>query len=116
MNKNVKGVGIDAVEVQRFFPFKRSRGERFLVNNFTEKELDYCYAFRDPSAHLAGTFAAKEAIWKALGNSKMLQSAIEIRREKTGAPRVWIKNRHQKSIFVSISHTATIAMAIAIKQ
>lgn len=112
----VQGIGVDVVDVERFLPFKKDRGNRFLVDNFSVKELEYCFSFSDPAPHLAGTFAAKEAVFKALRKSDLFQSSIEVRREPTGRPVVWIKNRRQRSIFVSISHTATVALAMAIKQ
>jgi len=110
----IQGIGIDIVEVKRFSSFEKEN--RFLSDNFTENEIDYCFSYRDPSVHLAGTFAAKEAVYKALGRSDILQSVIEIRREKKGKPSVWIAGRCQKSIFISISHTKDIATAIALKQ
>jgi len=112
----VKGIGIDIAETKRFFPFSKDRENRFLVSNFSKGELDYCFSFHDPTEHLAGTFAAKEAVVKAIGKQKLLQSTIEIRREKSGMPSVWIANKKQKSIFISISHTKDIATSIAIQQ
>jgi len=110
----VKGVGIDIAEVRRFFRFRKDGNDLFLTKNFTERELEYCFSFADPAVHLAGTFAAKEAVWKALGRSDVFQSVIEIRREESGKPVVWIKNRRQKSILVSTSHTKQTAVAIAV--
>ncbi|MCX6735956.1 MAG: holo-ACP synthase [Candidatus Parcubacteria bacterium] len=110
----VKGIGIDIVEVKRFASFKKKGEDRFLSNNFTEKELEYCFSFSDSSVHLAGTFAGKEAVWKALGKTDILQSLFEIRRDTSGCPTVWIKNRQQKTILLSISHTADTAVAVAI--
>jgi phosphopantetheine--protein transferase-like protein len=112
----IKGIGIDIMEIKRFLALKKNRNGRFLTNNFSEAELDYCFSFRDPAVHLAGTFAAKEAVFKSLGNSGSLASVIEIRRDSKGKPSVWIKNRRQKSIFISISHTAQTAAAVAVKQ
>jgi phosphopantetheinyl transferase (holo-ACP synthase) len=65
---------------------------------------------------MAGTFAAKEAVYKALKNFSGSFSAIEIRRDKNGRPTVWIGGKEEKSFFVSISHTDKIAMAIALNQ
>jgi phosphopantetheine--protein transferase-like protein len=108
-----KGVGIDIVDIKRFMSFKKPN-DRFLVNNYTKRELDYCLAFQNPASHLAGTFAAKEAVFKALGKQNILFSSIEIRRAKNGKPEVWIKNKKLASVFVSISHTDTQAVAIAL--
>lgn len=110
------GIGIDILEIKRFDSLGKSRDSRFLLDNYSKKEIDYCFSFKNSAPHLAGIFAAKEAVFKTLKRDNILFSLIEIRREKNGRPMVWIKNRHQKSIFVSISHTTKIAIAIAIKQ
>ncbi|MDQ3956507.1 MAG: 4'-phosphopantetheinyl transferase superfamily protein, partial [Actinomycetota bacterium] len=58
-------LGVDVVGVERFrgvlqrFP---AFGDRF----FSEAELAHGAEARDPVLHLAGTFAAKEAVMKAL--------------------------------------------------
>ena len=111
-----RGLGIDILEIKRFDSFGKSRDSRFLLDNYSKKEIDYCFSFKNPAPHLAGNFAAKEAVFKALGQNNILLSLIEIRRNKNGRPEVWIKNRRQKSILLSISHTANIATAIVTKQ
>ena len=55
-------VGVDIIEIKRFTPFKKDKNSRFLLNNFTSKERAYCFSYKDPLPHLAGTFAAKEAV------------------------------------------------------
>lgn len=112
----IRGIGIDVADTERFLPFKNDKKNRFLTDTFSAGELAYCFSFRDPTEHLAGTFAAKEAVWKALGKNNVCQSELEIRRTKTGKPEVWIKNRRQKTIFVSISHTKQISIAMAIME
>lgn len=107
-------LGIDILEIKRFDSFKKSQNSRFLLNNYSKKEIDYCFSFKNPAPHLAGIFAAKEAVFKTLGQNDIFLSLIEIRRNKDGKPEVWLKNRRQKSILISISHTAKIAAAIAI--
>lgn len=109
-----KGLGIDIIEIRRFVPFTKNRTHRFLRDTFTDRELTHCFAFKDPAPHLAGTFAAKEAVFKVLSRGDILLSSIEIRREKGGTPAVFIGNRRRKSILVSISHTAQDAVAAAI--
>lgn len=113
---NLTGLGVDVLDIKRFNSFGKSRNNQFLLNNFSKKELDYCFSFKSFGEHLAGTFAAKEAVFKALGKDDMIFSVIEIRREKNGKPNVYIKGKLQKSILVSISHSESITIAIAIKQ
>lgn len=111
----VKALGVDAVDVKRFIPFVRNRRHRFLTNTYSPEELRYCFSFTDTALHLAGTFAAKEAVFKTLGKNAAL-SSIEVRRSKNGSPAVWMNGRRQKSIMISISHTADIAVACALRQ
>ncbi len=112
----LRGLGIDVIEIERFASFKKNSNNRFLLNNYSKAELNYCFSFKNPKSHLVGIFSAKEAVFKTLGRDDILFSLIEIRRNRSGKLEVWIKNRYQKSIFISISHTAKIAIAIAIKQ
>ena len=107
-------VGIDAVEISRFRVALKGANKRFFATTFSELERRYCTAFSDPSPHFAGTFAAKEAIQKAVGADRLPLSAIEIRHEKSGRPYVCLKGRRNSSILISISHTKGIACAVAI--
>ena len=115
-NMDVKELGIDLIEIKRFSAAKNNRQNKFLLNNYSQKELDYCFSFKNSGPHLAGTWAAKEAVFKILGRDDILFSSIEIRRRKNGQPTIWLSNHQQKSIAVSISHTAKLAIAIALKK
>lgn len=110
----VSGIGVDMIEVARFRAVLRRKQDRFLRSTFSRIEQSYCRAFRDPAPHFAGTFAAKEAVQKTLNSSVPLRS-IEVRREKSGKPAVWLKGRRSKSCFISITHTGRLACAIAIR-
>ena len=109
-----KGIGIDCVDVARFVPYAKDVHNHALQTMFFQEELTYCFSYEDPSTHLAGTFAAKEAVFKALGRKDILFSIIEIRRQKDGAHKVWIDGIEQHSILLSISHTQSVAMAISV--
>ena len=111
---NLSGLGVDIIEVKRFDAFENNRDDRFLSDNFSPEELDYCFSFKNPAPHLAGTFAAKEAVFKTLGQDNLALSSIEIKRNKKGQLTVWIKQNCDQSVLVSISHTAETAVAIAI--
>jgi len=80
----LQGLGIDILEIKRFGSLGKARNNRFLLNNFSKRELDYCFSFKNPAPHLAGDFAAKEAVFKTLGKNNILLSLIEIRRNKSG--------------------------------
>lgn len=104
-------VGVDIVDIHRFAKLKKSN--LFLHNNFSRSELTYCFGFKDPAPHLAGIFAAKEAVYKALGQ-KILQSAIKITHDQNGKPLASLNLRSLASVSVSISHSAQSAVAVAI--
>jgi holo-[acyl-carrier protein] synthase len=62
----VIGIGVDAVEIERF---RRSleRTPTMRTRLFTEEELAYVAPKSDPVPSLAARFAAREAVMKALG-------------------------------------------------
>ncbi len=62
----IRGVGTDIVSVERFRRAGARWGDRFFTRVFTDAELAYCRARKDPYPHLAARFAAKEAVIKAL--------------------------------------------------
>ena len=104
-------LGIDVVGVERFRDvLQRSPafGDRF----FSEAELAHGAQAHDPVLHLAGTFAAKEAVMKALRLHPAVAWArrIEISRGADGAP---VARVGGSEVEVSISHDAGIAMAVA---
>lgn len=107
-------VGIDVVDISRFKPFIKNKEHSFLKKVFFSSEIDYCFKYRDTAVHLAGLFVAKEAVSKALGVKKFPYIEIEVRHDKSGAPEVW-KGNKKLPISLSISHTKSIAVAIAIR-
>lgn len=108
-----KEVGIDVVNISRFEQFTEDKSHHFLQKIFTSYELDYCFLHEDAAPHLAGIFAAKEAISKALGTENFPFICIEIRHRKDGKPDGY-KDGERLSVSVSIAHTSTIATAVAI--
>lgn len=111
---NIRGIGVDTVEISRFKKLAKNRDDLFFTKTFTSSELDYCFSFKDPAPHLAGSFAAKEAVAKALDASKQFFGEIEIRHTKTGAPVTYKSGKKMKGISVSITHTKAVATAVAI--
>lgn len=108
----MKGVGIDAVEISRF----NDKEESFLERMFTREERKYCNSKEKPAQHFAGRFVAKEAVFKSIDNKKDVGlSEIEIRNLEGGKPAVYLKNKQQENLQISITHTKNIAMAIAFK-
>lgn len=101
-------------------------GQRFLDRCFTPAEQAYCH--RNPKRlyeHLAGRFAAKEAVLKVLGtgwSGGISWTDIEILPEPSGQPRLTLTGRCKEVAaelgicrwHVSISHIETHATASAI--
>jgi phosphopantetheine--protein transferase-like protein len=113
MINNLQGVGIDCVDVNRFLEFKTNKDHPFLKKVFFEDELHYCFSYQNVEVHLAGFFALKEATSKALGVNLYPFAEIEVKHNKDGAPEVWNKGK-KLDIKVSISHTNSVAVAIAV--
>jgi phosphopantetheine--protein transferase-like protein len=108
-------VGIDVIEIERFRnkPLNK-KNDSFYHSIFTESELSYCMKYSDPYPHLAGIFAAKESLLKCLTTPiEMLE--IEISHNPDGKPHVSTHSRIKAiQVRISITHTRSIAMAIAI--
>ena len=117
--------GIDMVECARLRQAIDKHGDRFLRRVFTEAELAYCLGKKRQIEHLAGRFAAKEAVLKLLGTgwqNGIAWTDIEVRNAPSGQPRVSLSGQCRKiaeqrsltSILISISHIETHAIASAV--
>lgn len=116
INTNAFAVGNDLV----FLPnFEHSLTELFIHKVFTEKEIAYCKLFDQSLLRYASTWAAKEAVYKALKQIHKINVGwknIEIEREKIGGiPKVILHGYpHQPKISLTLSHDGDYAWAIAI--
>ena len=107
------------MEVSRIRQLANEHGERFYRHVYTEAEVKWCQGRAMPGMHLAGRFAAKEAVKKALlasGEKNIPLNSIEIIRQEGCPPEVslhlnLIRPYHCQ---VSISHTDSLATAVAI--
>lgn len=112
----VVGVGIDIVEVERIR--RALRRESFPRRFLTELEEAYCQQSIGLNVlKVAGRWAAKEAIIKAVGVSLSMKN-IEILNDPLGQPHVIIHDSHFDSkrlkILVSITHEKGHAAAVAV--
>jgi holo-[acyl-carrier protein] synthase len=116
MAETIIGIGIDITEVTRLRKAIEKWGESFSHRIFTEKELAIAQDKINKYQHLAGRFAAKEAIYKAVGDSTIGFKDIEIINDKAGKPCCSFRNGKGRNILinVSISHVKTYAVANAI--
>jgi holo-[acyl-carrier protein] synthase len=122
----VLGHGIDIVETARIRRSIEEHGERFLDRVYTPAEQEYCARNKKRYfEHLAGRFAAKEAVLKVLGTGwrgGIAWTDIEIINEASGQPRVTLSGESLRIAtamgiarwHISISHIETHATASAI--
>lgn len=111
----IEAIGIDIVSNERIKKLYEKFGERFLRKIFTEGEIKYCFSYSDPIPHLAGRFATKEAIIKALGKPRGLKlKDIEVINTPQGKPTAFLSNMEDRKILISLSHEKTHTVALAI--
>jgi holo-[acyl-carrier protein] synthase len=120
----VRGIGVDLVKIPRMREVIARWEERFLRRVFTEGEIAYCRARRDPVPHFAARFAAKEAGMKALGTGLSLGvkwRELEVRRERGQAPTLVLHGRSQevsrarggRHMLLALTHEGEYALAQA---
>ena len=122
----IVGHGIDLVETERVANMLAEHGDRFLLRVFTEGERRYADANASRRLeHLAGRFAAKEAVLKVLGtgwSGGIAWTDAEVVREASGKPTIRLHGRAAgvaaelgiTAWWLSISHVRAHAMASAI--
>ncbi len=119
------GTGIDVVDIARFRGVMDRLKERFVLKVFAPGERDFCYTHRDPVPHFAARFAAKEALFKALGTGwtrGVTWLDAEVRRERQGPPVLLLHGEAEKlslskgtsRVHLSLSHTDQWAVATVI--
>ena len=115
------GCGVDVVDLVRFKAAVRRGGEAFLRRVFTAREVAYARARkRTTLLHLAGRFAAKEAVIKALSQvapgASPAMNQIEVRNDTLGRPHIVLHaaGRKRVRVYVSLSHVKSVAVASAI--
>src|SRR3989344_864433 len=110
----VTGIGVDIEKVKRFEKLTMKDDQKFLELIFTKKELDYCLKKEMPGQHLAGKYAGKEAIIKALNSIGIIvpvYTKMEILNDKKGIPRAKLYKDIIIEIKVSIAHNDDYAIA-----
>lgn len=119
------GVGIDIIEIDRIERAVK-HNKNFLYKLFTEKEIEYFNAHGYKIESIAGVFAAKEAISKALGTGfrGFGFKDIEILKDNKGKPEVILFNKAKAlaeiygnyKVHLSISHNKSNAIAYAVME
>lgn len=118
----ILGCGIDIIEVERIE--RASAKEGFMARIFTEEERQRLALYNNDPARIAGAFAAKEAVAKALGTGigAVEWREIEILHRQGGQPFVRLLGHAEERmkelggsrLHISISHVKTMAAAQAI--
>lgn len=116
-------VGIDAVEIERIEKLYKKEGHNFLNRVFTKKEKKIIIELEKVNSKqlyskIAGKYAVKEAVYKALG-AGISYNRIEILNYENGKPYVKIYDSNnieceKYNIEISITHDRINAIAIAI--
>jgi holo-[acyl-carrier protein] synthase len=121
----IVGIGLDLVKIPRMRAVIDRWQDRFLGRVFTETEIAYCRARRDPVPHFAARFAAKEAALKALGTGLRFGirwRELEVRRQRGEAPRLVLSGRSReiglarggRHVLLALTHDGDYAMAQAV--
>src|SRR5258705_3113649 len=122
----ILGHGIDIVETDRIRRLIEEHGERFLERVYTRIEQEHAAkSTKRRIEHLAGRFAAKEAVLKVLGTGwrgGIAWTDVEIVKDPSGQPKVVLSCECARIAVelgisrwhVSISHIETHATASAI--
>lgn len=122
----IKGIGTDIIEIDRI---KKAdlRNSKFALRIFTKKELEYYN--KKTYESMAGGFAAKEAVSKAIGTGfrGFNFKDVEVLRDTLGRPYVILTKSAEKilkdkfnlndkdyTIHISISHNNSMAIAYAL--
>lgn len=114
-------VGVDIIEIERMTRGIARHGARFCDRFFTTREQEQCAG---RAASLAGRFAVKEAVGKALGTGigDVAWKEIEIINDARGRPLLSLhgaaarlaSERGLCEWAVSLSHTGTHAVGMAV--
>ena len=88
---NIMGHGVDIVDLNKFKSLLEGDDSDLETRCFTSLERENAAQRADPSVHLAGCFAAKEAVVKAMGcgfDGEVSPLEIEITSVPSGAPEI----------------------------
>jgi holo-[acyl-carrier protein] synthase len=122
----ILGIGVDITPIERIERILRtSHAERFLKRVFSRTEIEAAFKSPKPSEKLAGMFAAKEAVSKALGtgfSSGVYPNRILIEKTPKGAPKVSfsdqliniLKDLDAGVVFLSLTHSDSMASAFVV--
>lgn len=117
------GIGMDIIEISRIAQATTKEG--FLLKYFTPRERKDFSLLPHPQGRIAGVFAAKEALVKALGigfREGVQAQSIEIIRDGKGKPYLSLtgaalehfRSMGGTSIHITVSHAREYATAMVV--
>ncbi|MBF7083160.1 holo-ACP synthase [Desulfallas sp. Bu1-1] len=115
------GLGTDIIEIERVRKAAENSGGRFTRRIFTPGEIGLCTGRRNPWPCFAARFAAKEAVFKALGTGVTAWHEVEIlgggnqpvQATLTGTAKRIAREKGIDEVLLSISHDRGRAVAFA---
>lgn len=118
----IQSIGLDLVETARIEKDLEKYGERFVARILGASELELYNQRRDKAIFLAGRFAAKEAVIKALGAfiaERPAYSQIQVINDSTGRPQLHLSDEVRQRLpgtrcHISITHEKSHAAAVAV--
>jgi holo-[acyl-carrier protein] synthase len=110
----IVGHGIDIIEISRIKDSIDRFGDVFLRKILHSTEFDIAKTHKQIAQYVAGRFAAKEAIYKAMGDKQLSWHDVAIINDSEGKPICQWHYPFEHQLILSISHTHQYAVASAI--
>src|SRR4051812_40009594 len=121
----VVGIGTEIVECLRVGRMIEQHGETFLARVYTAREIRDCQERRRATEQFAARWAAKEAVFKALGTPwrrGIEWTDVEVQQEPGGVPEVLLTGATAEAardvgvvkIHLSLAHCRAYATAYAL--
>jgi len=117
------GIGVDIIEIARIKEAVELNAS-FIEKLFSKNEIEYLQTRNLRAEYIAGRFAAKEAVSKALGTGfrGFNMKDIEVDRNSLGKPMISLKGKARQiaekngnyKMHISISHDRNSAVAYAV--
>jgi holo-[acyl-carrier protein] synthase len=118
----ILGIGVDIVEIDKLRLAMIRRGDRLRDRAFTPSEIEYCEARANKFQHYSARFAAKEAVFKAIGTGwreGVSWQDAEVSNQMSGKPVLLLRGRalelanriSAKKYWISLTHTDQYAVA-----
>ena len=96
---NIFGIGTDIINIKRIKKALNKNNQTFKKRIFTNLEIKMCEKRINKTECFAKRFAAKEALFKAVGLPKKLQfNDVQITNTQSGTPKFIIKGTSLKNL------------------